>query len=118
MIFIYSFGLFRGGTNYSSVTSTSSIECVGYSFRIVGGTLEYVNGSLKFEVEPSGGGEINKLIIRSGIEETETRNIDFSASYKQTVKANVPVTETFEVYPKGCEENIKQCNITSMTCEK
>ena len=116
-IFIFSYGVTKGGQNYTETTSKKAIECVGYSFRVVGDSITYNNSELSFVVEPSGGGSLNKLVIKSDGKEVETKNIDFSASYKQNVKVNISVSDIFELSPNGCDENIKVCSIPANSCE-
>ena len=117
IIFVFSFSLERGSSNYSETTSKAAIECVGYSFRIVGGSINYTEGELSFIVEPAGGGSLNRLVVKSGENEIETKNIDFSASYRQNVKVVIDVSEGFELFPKRCGDNVKVCSIASGMCE-
>jgi len=117
IIFIYSYNIAKGSANYSETTSKASIECVGYSFRVVGDSISYNNSELSFVVEPSGGGNLNKLVVNADGIRAETKNIDFSASFRQSIKVNIQVSDAFELSPKGCAENIKKCSISAKQCE-
>ncbi|MEM4337122.1 MAG: hypothetical protein QXG86_03905 [Candidatus Woesearchaeota archaeon] len=117
IIFVFSFSLTRGGANYTATTTKTAMECIGYGFRIIGGSIDYKEDELTFIIEPAGGGKINKLIVKSENQEKETKNIDFSSSFKQQVKINIRANEYFEIYPVGCPENIKRCSISRNICE-
>jgi len=117
IIFVFMYNAYKGATNYSSTTTKTSVECAGYSFRIVGGTILYENGILSFEFDPSLGGarEKNPLIIVIGKEEIETKPVDFT--FKQRIKIETAPLEEFQIYPKGCKDIIRNCSLAKNRCE-
>ena len=116
-IFVFIYNTYTEAANYTTSETKSSIECVGYSFRIVGGSIHYSNGTLNFLLQPAGGGKLNQIIVRAGEEEAE-KNADFSTSYRQNITAKIEVPgDAFELFPKGCEDNQKNCSISANNCE-
>jgi len=116
-IFVFIYNTYTETTNYTTTTTKSSVECVGYTFRVIGGTIHYSEGVLNFIVEPAGGGKINTMIVSSGGSSAETKNIDFAARYMQNVTVAINASDSFELSPKGCEGNQKNCSISANNCE-
>ncbi len=118
VIFAYLFTTSRDAANYTLTETRTNLECSGYSFRIVGGSLKYINNdTLVFIFDPTLGGsrEKNNLIITINGEETETQKVDFTFKHKIRIKISQP--ETFQIYPKGCVNITRICNMELNQCE-
>ncbi len=115
-IFVFIYNTYTGTANYTTTTTQRSVECIGYAFRIIGGSMHYSNGLLNFIIEPVGGGKINTMIVSSGGSSSETKNVDFAYSYDQNVTVAINISDSFEIYPKGCSDNAKECSISSQSC--
>jgi hypothetical protein len=115
IIFVFMYGTYLKSSNYSEAETKSSVECIGYSFRIIDGTISYENGTLSFVFEPLGGaGGKNPLIISSENKEVETQPVDFS--FKQKIRMEMPPLDSFNVSPKGCGDIIKKCDVAKNRC--
>ena len=117
IIFVFIFSTYRNTSAYTTETTKSSVECASYSFRIVGGSLEYSNNTLSFLFDPSLGGarERNSLVLVMNGEEIETPEFQFT--FRQKIKVDTEYSETFQIYPKGCKDIIRTCNLTRNKCQ-
>ncbi len=117
IIFVFIFSTYQSTSNYTIEATKSSVECASYSFRIVGGSLEYNNNTLSFLFDPSLGGarERNSLVLIINGEEIETPELQFT--FRQKIRIETEYPETFQIFPKGCKDIIRTCNLTRNKCE-
>ena len=117
IIFVFIYTNYRSTTNYSAVTTKASFECTAYSFRIEGGSLSYGNGTLSFVFDPTLGGATvkNALVIAYDDQEIETQPVDFTFKYQMRVQT--PPLTAFQIYPKGCMNITRNCDLVRNQCE-
>ncbi len=117
IIFVFLYSSYTSTANYSVETTRTSVECASYTFRIVGGSLNYENGTLSFVFDPSLGRarEPNALVINTTEGEAETTPIKFT--FKQRIRIKIPPVTQFQVYPKGCPDIIRNCDLDDNRCK-
>lgn len=117
IIFVFLYNSYQTSSNYTVTETRSSLQCSEYSFRIEGGSLNYADGTLSFIFDPSLGKSRvkNPLILIIDNEEIETSYIDFTFKQKLRIKTQ-PLT-TFQIYPKGCKDILRTCNLDENKCE-
>ncbi|MCP3681922.1 MAG: hypothetical protein GY861_04455 [bacterium] len=114
---VKSAGTYNDTKNYSVSHLKSSVECVGYIFKLSG--IEYDDGSLSFTLEnqPHSSHTLNALIINAtNVQKVELGNFVPSAK-KSIVVEDIQVDDTFTVYHDGCPGFTKQCSISTANCE-
>ncbi len=110
-------GTYNDTKNYSISNLKSSVECVGYIFKI--SSIDYDDGSLSFMLEnqPHSSHTLNALIINSTeVHKVELGNFVPSAK-KSIVVEDIQVDEKFTVYHDGCPGFTKQCSLSTADCE-
>lgn len=117
IIFVFTYNSYTEAKNYTAITTKNSLECSSYSFRIVGGSMAYENGTFSFVIDPNLGGSTvkNSFIITMGGQEIETQLIDFT--FKQKIKLATEEPGSFEIYPKGCKDLLKLCDFRENGCK-
>lgn len=113
VVFVVIFSTARSTGNYSRMTTMSSVECLGITFRVIPNTITYEENTLSFVIDSVGGGSVTQLVITSGGEERETPEVDFRGRVKRkiTIK-DIEFEGNFTIYPKGCKNyNMKQCSL-------
>lgn len=117
MIFIFMYNSYTSTANYSTETTKTSVECSEYSFRIVGGSVDYKNGTLMFLFDPTMGMSRapNALVINTSEEKIETEPVQFT--FEQRIKIKMSPVNEFQVYPKGCIDIRRECSVEENKCE-
>ncbi len=117
IIFIFTYSTYRNTSNYSTSTTKNSVDCTGYSFRVVGGTLSYENTTLSLDVDTTLATERqkNSLVFVVNGKETESRPVDFTVR-TQKLKIDVEKPGAFDVYVKGCPDIKRKCDLAANQC--